>query len=459
MIELVAHDFAAWRTQARNLLRRHIPPSQAHFTSPQLAQPLLQFEEASPATTDAALAPVPVPREFLALAEKVALYRDSDRWNLLYLALWRLTHREHNLLADHADPLIRQLRIMEKAVGRDMHKMRAFVRFREAPGPAFVAWYRPEHLIVRANAPFFERRFGAMNWAILTPDESVYWDQQELRFGPGLPREAAPSEDEIEDLWLTYYGSIFNPARANLSAMTAEMPVRHWDTLPEAKLITSLLNHADERVIAMVKKQPPSARPFVPEHATLPQLAAAAKGCQGCELYLHATQTVFGEGPKTARLMLVGEQPGDQEDQAGAPFVGPAGRILNQALIDAGIHRDDVYVTNAVKHFRFEERGKRRIHKKPSGQNISACRPWLEAEIEHVKPSAIICLGATAAQSLVGRDVRIQQDRGKWISTQLADRLMVTVHPSALLRLPDPANYDEEYARFVNDLKFGAQEG
>jgi uracil-DNA glycosylase len=225
------------------------------------------------------------------------------------------------------------------------------------------------------------------------------------------------------------------------------------ERLPEAKLINGVLNHANERVIAMVRNQPTSAKPFVPENGTLKELAEASHKCQGCELYLHATQTVFGEGPKKAKIVLVGEQPGDREDLAGRPFVGPAGELLDKALAEAGIDRDTVYVTNAVKHFRFEERGKRRIHKKPGGSHISACRPWLEAELDRLQPETIVCLGATAAQSLVGRDVRIMQDRGKWISTALAKRLMVTVHPSALLRLPDRASYEEEFARFVKDLR------
>lgn len=235
--------------------------------------------------------------------------------------------------------------------------------------------------------------------------------------------------------------------------MTAEMPVRHWNTLPEAKLINGLLNHADERVIAMVKNQPTSAKPFVPENGSLKELATAAHSCQGCELYLHATQTVFGEGPGKARVVLVGEQPGDREDLEGRPFVGPAGELLDKALAEAGVDRDTVYVTNAVKHFRFEERGKRRIHKKPGGGHISACRPWLEAEINRLQPETIVCLGATAAQSLAGRDVRITKDRGKWLETTWAKRLMVTIHPSSLLRLPDRTLYAEEFARFVQDLR------
>jgi uracil-DNA glycosylase len=203
----------------------------------------------------------------------------------------------------------------------------------------------------------------------------------------------------------------------------------------------------------MGKNQPMSAKPFVPEDGSLRELAQAAQSCQGCDLYLHATQAVFGEGPRKARIVLVGEQPGDREDLAGHPFVGPAGELLDRALPAAGIDRDTVYVTNAVKHFHFEERGKRRIHKKPGGGHISACRPWLEAELERVQPESIVCLGATAAQSLAGREVRITQDRGKWIDTVWAKRLMVAVHPSALLRLPDRELYTEEFARFVQDLR------
>ena len=203
----------------------------------------------------------------------------------------------------------------------------------------------------------------------------------------------------------------------------------------------------------MVKKQPLSAQPFVPERASLPELAAASRNCEGCELYRNATQTVFGEGPSTARFLFIGEQPGDQEDLVGKPFVGPAGRILDKALIEAGIDRAEVYVTNAVKHFYFEERGKRRIHKTPRATHISACRPWLEAEIADVNPEAIVCLGSTAARSLLGPDVRVLRDRGKWLENRSAKRILVTIHPSAILRMIDPQAHKDEYNRFVADLK------
>ncbi len=183
------------------------------------------------------------------------------------------------------------------------------------------------------------------------------------------------------------------------------------------------------------------------------QLRESSAACTGCDLYKHATQTVFGEGSVHASLLFVGEQPGDQEDLAGKPFVGPAGRMLDKALAESGIARRDVYVTNAVKHFKWEPQGKRRKHKKPSATEIAACRPWLEAETQLVKPRIVVCLGVTAAQSVFGKTVRLNELRGRAWSTPLAATVFVTVHPSALLRHPDPAEREREYRRFVEDLQ------
>ena len=183
------------------------------------------------------------------------------------------------------------------------------------------------------------------------------------------------------------------------------------------------------------------------------QLRESSAACTGCDLYKHATQTVFGEGSVHASLLFVGEQPGDQEDLAGKPFVGPAGRMLDKALAESGIARRDVYVTNAVKHFKWEPQGKRRKHKKPSATDIAACRPWLEAETQLVKPRVVVCLGVTAAQSVFGKTVRLNELRGRAWSTPLAATVFVTVHPSALLRHPEPAEREREYRRFVEDLE------
>lgn len=196
-----------------------------------------------------------------------------------------------------------------------------------------------------------------------------------------------------------------------------------------------------------------SAEPFLPSRLSLQSLREAAAHCEGCELYKNATQTVFGEGPRRAPLILVGEVPGDEEDKQGHPFVGPAGRLLDESLEAAGIARDDVYVTNAVKHFRWEPRGKRRLHKKPSQRQIEACRPWLGAEILVVKPQVIVCLGATAAQSMLGREFRLTKQRGKFFHNDDAAWITATYHPSAILRTPDKADRDQKRGEFVHDLK------
>jgi DNA polymerase len=197
--------------------------------------------------------------------------------------------------------------------------------------------------------------------------------------------------------------------------------------------------------------QKESAAPWVPATRSLTKLRAAAPACRGCDLYRDATQVVFGEGPQDARVVMVGEQPGDEEDRKGHPFVGPAGRLLNKAMQETGLDREKIYVTNAVKHFKFVERGKRRIHAKPSGIEISACRPWLEAELNTIEPELVVCLGATAAQSLIGRDFRITADRGKFFPHKWAKEIVATVHPSAVLRMPE--RFEEEYGLFVQDLR------
>ena len=202
----------------------------------------------------------------------------------------------------------------------------------------------------------------------------------------------------------------------------------------------------------MLRQLASSAADFLPERKTLPNLREAVQHCKGCDLWKHATQAVFGQGSPGAEVMLVGEQPGDQEDLQGRPFVGPAGKLLDRALEAAGIDRDDVYVTNAVKHFKCEPRGKRRIHKKPNGKQIAACRPWFDEEVRVVKPKVIVCMGATAAQAFLGRNFKVTQERGKVIS-QEGTQFVATVHPSSILRAPDDESRHAEMARFIEDLR------
>lgn len=208
----------------------------------------------------------------------------------------------------------------------------------------------------------------------------------------------------------------------------------------------------------MAKRVLSTAAPLVPERPNLNKLREAAAGCKACDLWKLGTQTVFGEGSSHARVMMVGEQPGDKEDLQGKPFVGPAGMVLDKALAAAGIDRNDVYVTNIVKHFKWEPRGKRRIHKKPNAIQINACRPWLDAEVRVVRPEVVVLLGATAAQGILGRNFRVTQHRGEWIKSEIAPSVLATVHPSAILRAPDDESRHEEMRKFIEDLKVVAAE-
>jgi DNA polymerase len=383
-----------------------------------------------------------VPRAFVGLSETVACHRSTRKWDGLYRVLWRLTHEEPHLLELESDEEVRALRDMAAQVRRDEHKMRAFVRFTPVTDPSetrYVSWYEPDHLIVRHTAPFFADRFASMKWSILTPDLSAHWDGTDLTFSAGVPAPPPESDGEIEALWRAYYAAVFNPARANLRATLREMPLKRWARLPEAALIPQLLNAAGEKTRGFLGKNAATdARAFVPDAGDLDELRRAAATCEGCDLYRPATQTVFGEGPEDASLVLVGEQPGDREDIEGRPFVGPAGQLLDSALAAAGIDRRQIYLTNAVKHFSFEPRGKRRIHQTPRLSEIHACRPWLEAEFLRIRPATVVCLGSTAARALIGPQARVMSLRGRVLEgLAWAPRVVVTIHPSAVLRSQD----------------------
>jgi probable DNA metabolism protein len=411
-----------------------------------------------------------VPGAYVQLAESVVCHRDPERFALLYELLWRITHGERELLSVVSDPLVHRLQRMEKSVRRDMHKMTAFLRFRRVDsdeGEHFVAWFEPEYFILRRMLDFFIGRFAATRWSILTPQGALHWDSKELTESAGVAHTDAPKTDALEDWWRTYYRATFNPARANLKAMRAEMPKKYWRNMPETALIPGLLAEAESRTQQMVEAAPTAPRKTkvlgvaaineLAEAASLPALRDQAKLCEHCPLYRNATQTVFGEGPPDAPLVFVGEQPGDQEDLAGKPFVGPAGQMFDRALADAGIDRTRVYVTNAVKHFKFEPRGKRRIHQKPNNNEIEACRWWLDKELDLIKPRLTVALGATAARALTGRDTTISRARGRLTILREGVEGFITVHPSFLLRLPDEASKAQEYQRFVEDLRLVAQ--
>ncbi len=475
---LLAHptDFAGWRAAARASLVAGLPPDALDWQvageeTPDLFLAGDGIEDGVEAAAVPGAGAPRVPRAFIGLAETVILHRDPGRFGLLYRLLWGI-QRQPKLLEDASHPDVHLADQVAKAIGRDIHKMHAFVRFREVEGPDgiphFIAWFEPDNFIVEAAAPFFVRRFTGMRWTILTPERTASWDGAHLTFAAGASREQAPTGDRVEALWRAYYANIFNPARLKLAAMTREMPKRYWKNLPEAELIAPLTRQAAAREETMLHAAPTAPPAFAAAEArrrpaegmaaaedrpaTLAAARAAAGHCRRCPLWEPATQTVFGEGPEGARLMLVGEQPGDREDLAGTPFVGPAGKMLDRALEEAGIPRREVYVTNAVKHFKFEPRGKFRLHKTPDAPEIAACRWWLETERTLVQPRLTVALGASAAQALIGRKVTIGRERGRPGTLPDGGALWITVHPSYLLRLPDEAARGREYERFVADL-------
>jgi uracil-DNA glycosylase family protein len=431
-------DFYGWRKAARALVLNDVKPSDVTWTvrgnEPELFEPAAPPLETPHSTFN-------VSAKFVELAQSAILHRDPQRFAILYRLLWRL-RSNHDLLAVATDPDVLLIAAMTKAVHRDQHRMKALVRFREVgrePKSRLVAWFEPEQHIVEATAPFFANRFADMPWSILTPDLCAHWDGHIVAFTPGVSKADAPTEGRLEETWLRYCAGIFNPARLKTKALQKEVPGKYRRNPPEASTIMP----------SMKRKQADPA-------ADLQTLREEAANCRACPLWKDATRTVFGEGPQHARIMLVGEQPGDKEDLAGKPFVGPAGQMLDRALQDAGIDRNKVYVTNAVKHFKFVRRGKIRLHQKPNTSEIKACRPWYERELAAIKPDLVVAMGATAAQCVFGKITPINKNRGRPIDLDDGTKALVTVHPSYLLRLPDAEAKAREYQRLVDDLKIVA---
>ncbi|MFL5133089.1 MAG: UdgX family uracil-DNA binding protein [Microvirga sp.] len=405
---------------------------------------------------------VSIPKGVARLVEHVVCHSDPERYALLYQLVWRVRNGERDLLEIASDPLVHRIDLMARAVRRDLHKMHAFVRFRRMTQDdleRFAAWFEPEHFILEAAGPFFIDRFRSMDWTILTPIGSMRWDRATLTFGPPARREDAPNDDSFEEGWRGYYESVFNPARVNPTAMRAEMPKKYWRNMPETAAIPGLIQTASGRVERMIEQEATMPTKRTPERAleamwdqepkSLKELNAII--AKAGPLVPGATQAVFGEGPAHAEIVFVGEQPGDQEDLQGRPFVGPAGKLFTKAMTEAGIDRKDVYLTNAVKHFKFEQRGHRRIHSKPTAGEVKHYRPWLVKELELVKPKLVVALGGTALLALTGKSTPITRSRGRARFGSYEG--YVTVHPSYLLRLPDEATKREAYEAFLNDLR------
>jgi DNA polymerase len=442
-------DAAGFRRAVKALVAAGIAPESVAFGTAGAPGELFGTQ---PFDVPADPAPLALPAGFAALCEQVLLHEDGSRFERLYTLAWRIAH-DRAVWADTLDPQRRTLDRMAHAVRREIHKMHAFVRFRPVPGGSadepvcHVAWFEPAHHVVAAAAPFFARRFTHQHWAILTPRGSVHWNGERLEHAGPARAEDAPPADAGEALWLAYYRSIFNPARLKVAMMKREMPVRFWKQLPETHQVSTLVAQAAQRTHTMFAAEPQprerrrgqpagcGAPADVPALSGLAALAAQAARCDACPIGAQATQLVWGEGATDAALMLVGEQPGDREDLEGRPFVGPAGQLLRQAIGRLGWPAERLYLTNAVKHFKFVPRGKRRLHKTAAQREAAACAHWLEAEIATVRPRALVALGVTAARSLLGQPIEMQHAAGRWFKRS-GDGLSVLVvpHPASLLR-------------------------
>lgn len=445
-------DLDGFRNHLRRLIAADVPPQDVVWDS---APQLFGAEPAAPAP------PVPLPRAAAALIGCVVCHSDPERYALLYRLVWRMRHGEPDLLAIASDPLVHRLYRMEKSVRRDVHKMHAFVRFRRVETPGgdhFVAWFEPDHFILEKAAPFFVERFMSMRWSILSPVGALHWDRDRLILGPPARREDAPQSDSFEAGWRSYYESIFNPARLNPTVMRGHMAKKYWKNMPEAAAIPELVRSAPLRVRQMIEQDISVAKKRDPQKAVAAMQEQAPKSLAALnKLILEAppmvqggTRAVLGEGPLHPDIAFVGEQPGDQEDLAGKPFVGPAGRMLDKAMQEGGIDRSKVYVTNAVKHFKFEQRGKKRIHAKPTAGEVKHYRWWLEKELDLVKPKLVVALGATAALALAGKALAVAKNRGPILLDGRAG--FITIHPSFLLRMPEE-DKAQAYRDFVADMR------
>lgn len=462
VVSLAAEDDApGWRRATRALLAEGAAPQDVVWEVGGAGDLFGGADGISPTEFPEKVA-LTLPRAAVELIRKAIDHSDPGRFSRLYRYLWRCRQRPA-IAANPADEDGAHIRRWEKAVRRDLHKMHAFLRFREVPSDtpgraAYAAWFEPDHHIVETTAPFFIRRFANMDWTIITPRKSIRWIGETLQVGDGGRREDVPEADAFDVAWSAYFTAIFNPARVKIKAMTAEMPKKYWKNLPEARHIPALLAEAEDRVRtmrrdALAKTTAPSmdsVSTAIP--ATLEEITAKIHHCTACPLHLSASRAVIGEGPNDADLMIVGEQPGDQEDLEGRPFIGPAGQLLTTHLAAIGLRREDAYITNAVKRFKFTQRGKRRLHQSPSAADITACAPHLHAEIAAIRPRAIIALGATALRAILGRPERLARVRGEVLRLTDGTVLIPTFHPAYLLRLTDPQARQVETRKFAADL-------
>ncbi len=414
-------DWTGWRHAARAFVLAGIEPAALTWT----------IGEDGDTVPDAE-GTFTLSRTLVSLAAQAFQAREPERFGLLYALVWR-AHHGNLVIGDEADLDLRLARRWALAVRADAHRMRTLLRFlpvKSRDQPRFLGWYEPDHFVLEGNARLMARRDPAHDFTIVTPDATAHRDRTGIRFGHGLKN---PNDDDTLLAWWDNHQE------------TLLHDTHDGGGLPEAEELDEAPRPLDRPPLGSVVLA-------ASQTSATRKLAREARGCERCELYGPATQTVFGEGPRDARVMFIGEQAGDQEDVIGRPFVGPAGQLLDEALEDAGIDRRRIAVTNAVKHFKFTLRGRRRIHQAPSVGEIDICRFWLDAERTALNPALLVLLGGSAGRAVLGRPVAVTRERGRPIHLADGGTAFLTVHPSYILRQPDAASRAREYAALVRDL-------
>jgi uracil-DNA glycosylase len=477
-------SFASWRAAARSLLMDGLHPNEVDWQ-----------ETGASATVFGTIAPLPpgavdphaptppkIAGSFLKMLETAACYRARDRWPFLYKALWRWTQGDRAVASAEDEDGYRLHRMIEVVQAEEQH-MQKVLRFRHRDPslgpPEFISWFEPVHDLLEHAAMHFAARMGSATWMIATPHGAAFWDGALLRVDRTSEAEEKPADfgesaggmngeavsgDAIEALWLAYYESTFTAALENAVEMASHMPVRYWKSPPDGRVDPTLISRADpySRRDRHPRNVPSEMEVAIntdlePIKGTSLKAPPSLAECKRCSLWRNATQAVAGVGPADARVMLVGEQPGDQEDREGAPFVGPAGKLLDEAIAEAELERASLYLTNAVKHFKWEHgSGDERLHSPPAQREREACRYWLEEELTRIAPKVVVALGASALKALTGHRTALSEYLGKTIEHK--GRIIVpTYHPSYLLRLTDEKIRGEVFSTIVEALVFAQQ--
>jgi uracil-DNA glycosylase len=424
-------NFENWKETAHELLKRNLAPKLLLWEE---EQPLLPF--ADPVASEWERLPVVdrgafIPSVFLSLAYTASFHRNPVKWEILYRVLYRLLHEKRSLLKDEKDQDVIRLQELVRSVSHEVDKMKAFVRFKKgekAEGDeTFVAWYEPRHPVVPIVAPFFKNRFSSMNWKLVTPEHSVEWNGAQLKFGPG--GEAPPTDTQRkEELWKAYYQSTFAPTQ----------------TMVPKGVISRRTGNEGTRTTAHYSALPKN----------LGEIKTGLSKCRGCLLYSCNVQAVSGEGDPAANLVFVGDHPSDEEDTYGRLWLGAGGKLLLNYLAKVNLSKSDIYFTNAVKHFSHQGEGEWRLSRPPQEQEVIACRPWLFAELNILKPRVLVCLGPTAAYSILGREISLSTVRRRALRTSFCATTVVMRHPSSLIEISDAALRASAEEELLSDLRW-----